>query len=312
MNTLQRKIHTMLHTPRIFMKKFESSPIFPLLSDKTALKIQYKNVFLRDLDLENPQTFNEKIQWLKLYNRNPQYTQMVDKYAAKAFVADKIGAEYIIPTLGVWDSFEDIDFDALPNQFVLKCTHGSGDVVVCTDKEKLDKEAAREKLSRALHTDFYKIGREWPYKNVPRKILAEQYMTDNGASGQADTGLTDYKFYCFNGVANCVMVCRDRHLHNTKFYFFDRNWTFCRYNRLGRSLPEGFTMVKPEQMDRMFELADTLSKDLPFVRVDLYECGGRIYFGELTFFPSSGFEDGFDLKSDTYLGSLITLPEKTV
>ena len=191
----------MTHTPRIFMKKFTASPVFKILPDKMALKIMYKNAFLKAIDLKSPKTFNEKLQWLKLYNRDPEYTKMVDKYEAKKYVASVIGEEYIIPTYGVYNSFNEIDFDALPDQFVLKCTHGSGDVVVVKDKDSFDKAAAEKKLTKSLKTNYYKISREWPYKNVKPRIIAEMYLEDSCDSHADDPsyepGLTDYKIFCF-------------------------------------------------------------------------------------------------------------------
>ncbi len=302
-NVLLRKISTMLHTRRIFMKKFAGTRLFRLLPDKTALKILYKNTYPEKLDLDNPQTFGQKLQWLKLYNRKPEYTRMVDKYEAKKYVADIIGEEYIIPTYGVWDSFDEIDFSKLPDRFVLKCTHGSGDVVICKDKARFDYAAAKKKLTRSLHVNYYKIGREWPYKNVKPRIIAEKYMVD----GQASESLTDYKFFCFDGKVDCVMLCLDRQLHDVKFYFFDKQWNLKRINVCGKNAPEGFTVPKPRKMDEMFELAGRLSRGFPFLRVDLYECDGQIYFGELTFYPAGGFDDDLLPETEAYLGRLIQL-----
>lgn len=315
MNTLKRKIHTMLHTPRIFMKKFEHSLIFPYLPDKLALQIQYNNRFLKPLDLENPQTYNEKLQWLKLYNRHPEYTKMVDKYAVKAYVASVIGSEYIIPTYGVWEHFDDIDFQLLPEQFVLKCTHGSGDVVICKDKCQLNLKEARIKLERSLRTDYYKISREWPYKNVKPQIIAEKYLEDDlpvderaGASVvPEDIGLTDYKIYCFNGEAKMLLIASDRFSEReTKFDYFDKDfhrldfdWTHPRSDTIPK---------KPKQFDEMFALAEKLSKDIAHVRVDFYETGGKIYFGELTFFHASGFEPFFPSEWDKKIGDWLLLP----
>ena len=170
---IRHKIDTLLHTKRIFWKKLVGSFVFRIIPDKSALKIIYRNIFERPLNLDRPQTFNEKLQWLKLYNRNPLYTTLVDKYAVKKWVSDKIGEEYIIPTYGVWDSFDEIDFNQLPNQFVLKTTHagGSSGVIICRDKETFDISDAKEKMSKSLKTDTYCICREWPYKNVPHRIL---------------------------------------------------------------------------------------------------------------------------------------------
>lgn len=271
------------------------------LSDTVYLKCLYYFTFGKRLNLKEPKTFNEKLQWLKLNNRNPLYTMLVDKYEVKKYVADIIGEEYIIPTLGVWDRFDDIDFDALPNQFVLKCTHDSGGLVICHDKKSLDIKNAKSKIETSLNNNYYYWGREWPYKNVTKKIIAEKFIADKNGE------LVDYKFFCFNGYVDCVMVCIDRHINDAKFYFFDRDWNLKRLNIRGEKAPKDFTLYKPECMDEMFHIAEILSKDIPFVRVDLYELDGKIYFGELTFFPDSGFDANLLTKTDEYFGSLIDL-----
>ncbi|MBR4006592.1 ATP-grasp fold amidoligase family protein [Fibrobacter sp.] len=283
--------------PKEFIKR--------LIPDSLYLKYRFKKLMGCPLNLQNPQTFNAKLQWLKLHDRQPQYSQLVDKYSAKKWAADKIGPQYIIPTLGVWSHFEEIDFDKLPNQFVLKCTHDSGSYVICKDKASFDVLTAKNKLSKALKTNFYYSNGEWPYKNVSPRIIAEQYMEDrNGA-------FVDYKFSCFNGVVDCVMVCLDRHLNDVKFYFFDRDWNLKRLNVRGKNAPEGFSIPKPSCMDEMFEIAAKLSKDIPFVRVDLFECDGKIYFGEMTFYPDSGFDANLLPETDEYFGQLIDLSKIT-
>ena len=275
---------------------------YPQIPDEDYLRRLYAIYMGKPLNLENPVTFNEKLQWLKLHDRKPIYTTMVDKAAAKEYVAEKIGAEHIIPTLGVWDRFDDIDFDSLPDRFVLKTTHDSGGVVICRDQKTFNKKAARKKLEKSLKRDYYAAYREQPYQNVPRRILAEQYMGSD--SGE----LVDYKFFCFGGHADCVMICLDRHLQTPKFYFFDQNWDLKRLNIRGKNAPEGFTVPKPENMDEMFRIAERLSRDMPFLRVDLYNVGGRIYFGELTFFPDSGFDANLLPETDRYFGALLKLP----
>ncbi len=300
MNVIKRKIYTLFHTPRIFMKKFESSFIFPILPDKLALKIQYKNRFLKNLDLENPKSFNEKLQWLKLYNRRLEYSTMVDKNAVKKYVASIIGEEYIIPTYGVWDNFDDINFDTLPNQFVLKCTHGSGDVVICKDKSQFDKKNARLKLNKSLKTNYYKISREWPYKNVKPQIIAEKLI------GNGKDSLPDYKFMCFNGDVKCIFVCYGRFSKTgTHATLFDRGWNALPfelgYHNIENDVP------KPQNYEKMITLSEKLSKNIPYVRVDFYEVDNQIYFGELTFFHGSGFEEITPIEWDYTLGSWIDL-----
>lgn len=266
------------------------------LPDELYLKLQYRAKLDKKLNLKNPKTFNEKLQWLKLYDRKPEYTIMVDKYLAKKYVADKIGEEYIIPTLGVWDSVDEIDFDLLPNQFVLKCNHNSGlGMCICKDKSKLDIAEVRRALANGLKQDYYHIGREWPYKDVPRKIIAEKYMGDS---------LNDYKLMCFDGKIKCSFVCSDRS-ENLKVTFFDNDW-----NRMPfiRHYPASDNKIpKPINFDQMIELAEILSKDIPFLRVDFYEIDGKIYFGELTFYPGCGYEEFTPEEWDERLGSWIKL-----
>jgi len=277
-----------------------------LFPDKLYLQILFFLKMGRKLNLKMPLSFNEKLQWIKLYNRNPLYTTLVDKYAVKNWVANKIGKEHVIPTVDVWDNAKDIDFDKLPNQFVLKTTNGGGgDVVICKDKSIFDKEKAIKHLNQGLKKSIYCKLREWPYKNVPPRIIAEKYMEDESGA------LVDYKFSCFDGYVDCVMVCLDRHLNETKFYFFDKNWNLKRLNIRGKKAPEGFTIPKPSCMDEMFELASKLSKGFPFVRVDLYAVHGQVYFGEMTFFPDSGFDANLLPETDEYFGKLIDLSKNT-
>ena len=273
------------------------------MPDDEYLRRQYKARLGYELDLDNPKTLNEKLQWLKLHDRKEIYSTLVDKYTAKDFVAKIIGAEYIIPTLAVWDEVEDVDFSILPNQFVLKGTHDSHGLVICKDKSKLDIEEAKKKLRETHDRNYYLKYREWPYKNVKPRIIAEKYMED-------ETGfLTDYKFYCFDGKADCVLTCFDRSLGDTKFYFFDRNWELKRYNKRGKEAPEGFTKPKPEGIDQMFELAEVLAKasEAPFIRVDFYNVYGQIYFGELTLYPSAGFDTGRLPETDRLFGDMLSL-----
>ena len=298
MNIVQR---TIMH----FVRKGS----FDFLPDKLYLKLVYFARMWKHLDLKNPCTMDEKLQWLKLYDKNPKYTKLVDKYAVREYIADLLGEEYLIPLLGAWDDPEDIDFNALPNQFVLKCNHNSGrGMCICRDKAKLDVTQVKEDLRKGLSQDYYLTGREWPYKNIRRRIIAEKYMTDSPDSVE----FTDYKFYCFNGYVDCVMCCYERSTGNPKFYFFDRNWELRRYNKRGKEAPEGFTMPKPKNMDKMFEIAEKLSEDVgaAFLRVDLYNSCGQIYFGELTFFPGSGFEPNRLPETDRYFGDLIKLDER--
>lgn len=272
-----------------------------LIPDSIYTRLKFKKNLRRWPDLREPRTFNEKLCWLKLHHRDSIMSTMVDKADAKQYVADIIGPEYIIPTYGVWSHVEQIDFGLLPLQFVMKGTHDSGRVIVCADKSELDIEEACKEMQRSLDRDFYAITREWPYKNVPHRIIAEKFIQ------QSDGGLTDYKFFCFNGYVDCVMVCLDRHIGCPKFYFFDKDWNFLRLNKRGVAAPDGFTLPRPEGIEKMFEIASILSKNQPFVRVDLYNVDGKIYFGELTFYPDGGVDPNILLSTDERWGKLLDL-----
>ncbi len=279
--------------------KYDIKKVIP---DSIYLKICYYQVFGKRLNLKKPKTFNEKIQWLKLYDRKPIYTTMVDKHEAKQYVASVIGDKYIIPTLGVWDQFREIDFSALPDQFVLKCTHDSGGLVICLDKTKFDIEEARKKINISLKRNYYYSSREWPYKNVTRRIIAEKYITDSES-----VDLKDYKLMCFNGKVKCTFVCSNR-TDSLRVTFFDNDW---RRMPFERHYPVSREMIKkPDNFDKMVELAEILSHNIPFVRVDFYEIKGKIYFGELTFYPGSGFEEFTPDEWDEILGDWIVLPKK--
>lgn len=271
-----------------------------LFSDKLYLQICYYLEIGKRLDLRNPKTMNEKLQWLKLYNRKPEYTTMVDKIMVKEYIANIIGDNYIVPLLGVWDTPDQIDFDSLPDKFVLKTNHSGGNtgVVIVSDKTKTNKDAIKKKLRISLRSDIYRRYREWPYKNVDKKVFAEAYLGDDVA---------DYKFYCYNGYVDAVMICVDRQLGDPKFYFFDKDWKLKRYNKRGKDAPEDFTLPKPDGIDKMFELASILSRNIPFARVDFYNINGKIYFGEITFFPASGFDKNRLPESDLLFGEMIQL-----
>lgn len=275
------------------------------LSDEEYLKKWFKLKFEKDLDLTNPKSFNEKIQWLKLYDRKPIYTTMVDKHDAKVYVAERIGEEHIIPTLGVWEDFDDIDFDVLPSQFVLKCTHDSGGLVIVRDKSKLDKSKAKKRIEKSLKTEYFYQGREWPYKNVKPRILAEQYMEDDSGNG-----LRDYKFYCFNGVPKFLYVSEGLEDHSTaKISFVTCDWEFAPYERSDYR-PFEKLPPKPQKFDQMLDFAAKLSDGTDFLRVDLYEINGQVYFSELTFFPCGGLMPFKDMKHDLEIGEMLHLSGK--
>lgn len=273
------------------------------MSDEKFIKRMYKASMGEEVNLDSPVTYNEKLQWLKLHNRNPLYTTLVDKYEVKKYIAEKIGEEYIIPTLGIWDSFDEIDFDKLPNQFVLKCTHDSGGLVICKDKAKLNLEKTKKIINKSLKKNYYYHLREWPYKDVKPRIIAEQYMEDP-AYGE----LRDYKFFAFNGSVKALFIATDRQTkgEETKFDFFDREYNhlpFTNGHPNAKNLPQ-----KPKCFEEMILLAEKLSVDIPQVRVDFYEVDGKIYFGEMTFFHFSGLMPFEPKEWDEAFGNWIVLP----
>ena len=274
-----------------------------IINDKLYLKILFKIHFNKKLDLKNPKTFNEKLQWLKLYDRNKIYTSMVDKYEVKKIVSDIIGEEYIIPTIDVYDKFDDIKFNALPNQFVIKCTHDSGGLVIVKNKLKLDIEFAKRKITKNLNYNYYYFGREWPYKNVKPRIIVEKYMNDG-----KNNELVDYKLMCFNGKVKCIFTCTDRYSEGLNVTFFDTNWNKMPFERHYPASPK--SIEKPQKLELMINLAEKLSGAIPFVRVDFYEINNKIYFGELTFYPGSGLEEFTPEEWDYKLGEWIILPTK--
>lgn len=277
------------------------------ISDSLYLKILYRIHFNKKLDLKNPKTFNEKLQWLKIHDRKDVYTKMVDKYEAKKYVSKIIGKDVIIPTIGIYDNFDDINFDKLPKQFVIKCTHDSGGLIIVKDKSKLDIKNAKKKINKSLKNNFYYAGREWPYKNVKPRIIIEKYMREEGKED-----ITDYKLMCFNGNVKCSFVCLNRNSKNgMNIDFYDRDWNKMPFER-GHYKNSGYTMNRPENYNLMIKLAEKLSIDIPFVRVDFYEIDKKVYFGELTFFPGSGFEEFNPQEYDKILGDWIELPTKKV
>lgn len=272
------------------------------MDDEAYLKRKYKACMGKEIHLDSPQTFNEKLQWLKLYDRKPEYTTMVDKYAVKMYVADIIGEKYIIPTLGVWNHFDEIDFDKLPNQFVLKCTHDSGGIVICKDKNKLDLKSAKKKIEKSLKQNYYWSGREWPYKDVKPRIIAEEYMID-----ESGYELKDYKFFCFNGEPKMMFIATDRG-SDTKFDFYDMEFNHLPFTN---GHPNANKQIKkPKNYSTMLALSAKLSFGIPHVRVDFYNINGKIYFGELTFFHWSGLVPFEPEEWDYKLGSWLKLPER--
>ncbi len=279
-------------------------PLF--LSEALYLRVRFRLEMGYSLHLKHPKTFSEKLQWLKLYNRRPEYTTMVDKYAVKDYVAAKIGREYVIPTLGVWNSPDEITWDQLPRQFVLKTTHGggSGGVVIVKDKDNTDKEAVSRKLSSALKQDIAYYSCEWPYRNVPRRIIAEEYIEP--AAGVAD--LPDYKWFCFDGEPRYCQVIQDRHSHET-IDFFDTAWNHQDFIGLNPAAsPAAQPPKRPKNLDAQIAIARKLSEGMSFSRIDLYEVNDKEYFGEITLYPASGFGVFTPDDYNVLLGQMMTLP----
>lgn len=282
-----------------------SRPFFAMLPPKAFVITKYYLYNHKWLNLNTPQTYNEKLNWLKLYYHNPLYTTLVDKLLVKEYVAEKIGREHIIPTLGHWDSFDEIDFDKLPNQFVLNTNHDSGGIVICKDKATFDKKAAKKKLMKSLKHDYYRFSKEWPYKNVKRQILAEQYMED-----ESGFELKDYKWFCFDGDPKALFIGSDRQVKEveTKFDFFDADF---KHLPIVNGHPNAILPIsKPNGFEKMKELARILSNGLPHVRIDFYDVNGQIYFGEMTFYHNSGFSVFEPDSWDKTFGSWIKLPTK--
>lgn len=275
-----------------------------LLPDKPYLSLKFYKEFGRFPNWKNPQTFNEKLQWLKLYYRKPEFTLMVDKYEVKEYVKKEIGDEYVIPTLGVWDKPEDIEWDVLPNQFVLKTTHGGGNegIVICRDKSSFNKDNSIRKLNKNLCTDLYTIWREWPYKNVQKRIIAEKYMQD-----ESGYELKDYKFFCFGGIPHFIQLDFDRFTeHKKNLYSLD--WELLPFEFNYPRHPECL-FQRPKGLNKMIEVAKKLSKGIPFVRVDLYNINGDIFVGELTFFPAGGMGKFQPKEWDKKFGDMLILPK---
>lgn len=297
-----KKIINYLKQPKKIIIYLMNKNFFFWMKDKTYLKLKYRLILNKKLDLNNPKTFNEKLQWLKLYDRNLNYTKMVDKYEAKKYVADIIGNEYIIKTLGIYKKFEEIDFDKLPKQFVMKPTHTSGDIFICKDKDKINYKKLRKKVNKWLKRKYYYFHREWPYKNIKPRIIIEEYMKDNTKKDE----LKDYKFMCFNGKVKCAFVCSDRYEKDgLKVDFYDLEWRKMPFQRHYPNSKEN--IPKPKNYELMIELAEKLAKGITFIRVDFYEINERVFFGELTFFPGSGFEEFTPEEYDEFLGEMLDL-----
>ncbi len=273
-----------------------------VLSDEQWIKLRFRMLMGKKCDLRDPKSFSEKIQWLKLNEHYEEYTDWCDKVKAKKLANPIVGSDHIVPTIGVWNSFDDIDFSKLPNRFVLKCNHDSGGVVICKDKDRFDYKAAKKKLDTCLKRDYYLSGREWPYKNIDRKILAEPYIEPDKGKNE----LIDYKFMVFNGKVKCSFTCTDRFSSTgLKVTFFDREWNVLPFDRKYPRSKEKIN--KPQNYDWMLEMAERIAHEWRFARVDFFETNGKTYLGEVTFYPGSGMERFYPEEWDYKLGSWLEL-----
>ncbi len=293
----------LLKTPGKMIAPLAQKGFFDWMGDEAFLKLRFRAEMGYKLDLEHPRTYNEKLQWLKLYDRNPLYARMVDKYRVKEYVASLIGEEYIIPLLGVYNSFEEIDFEALPRQFVLKCTHDSGSFYICRDKACLDKKRAEDILKRGLKRKTIRYAREWPYSLVTPRIIAEQYVED-----ESHEDLTDYKIFTFGGKAALILVNYGR-FGKRVHHLYSMEWELLDVSPRCPDEPPR-TIPRPGNLDQMIGLAEKLSQNLPHVRVDFYSVNSRIYFGEMTFYHRGGFGKFPPEEMGLWLGGLLVLPQR--
>ena len=267
------------------------------IPDKPFLKLEYRFLTGKPLNLKNPVTYDEKLQYLKLYDRKPVYTVMADKIAMRDFVAQRIGEGHTVPLYGVWDRAEDVDFDSLPDTFVIKCNHDSKGLSICTDKQSFNREEAARQLDKSLKRNHFWMAREWPYRNIEPRILAEQYIP----------GKTEYQVFCFAGEPKVMFV------PDTVDGRFCESFLDMDYREI-EDLSMGYPKLpsvpgKPECFEQMKEFCRALSADCPHLRVDFYVCGDSIYVGELTFFNDAGFAPVKTHEWDEKLGSWISLPD---
>lgn len=290
-----------IKNPKLIIIYILNFKILRIIPDTIYLKIKYRFHMGKKLNLDNPKTYNEKLQWLKLYDRNVVYTDLVDKYKVRNYISKFIGEEYLIPLLGVYDSFEEINFEKLPNDFVLKPNHTSGNIYICKDKSKIDYLELKKEVNRWLKRNYYWIHREWPYKNIKPKIICEKYMVD-----ESGTELKDYKIFCFNGEPKVLFIVTGREF-DMSFDFYDMEFNHLPFwNRYRNGVKE---IIKPKGFDEMVRLASELSKDIPHVRVDFYDINGKVYFGELTLYHASGYAEFHPEKYDEVFGEWLKLPK---
>lgn len=297
--TARRMLHAIMRPLSVCDVMLESKT-FIKLPDKTFLRLRYYFRLNKHLNLKNPKTFNEKMQYLKLYNRRFILTKMADKYAVKELVTSLIGKEYVVSLLGVWNGFDEIDFDALPKKFVLKTTHDCGGVFVCKDKKEMNKHNVRKKMEEHLTYNYYTHAREWPYKAIPRRIIAEEYIED-----PSQECLVVYKVFCFGGKPYLVQVIQGDKTERETIDYFDLEWKLL---SIKQNYPNSKVhMEKPNCLSRMLDLSEKLAGDMPFIRVDWYIVGDKLLFSEFTMYSDAGFEKFNPQYWDEKLGQHIDL-----
>lgn len=292
------RIKMIINNPRTIYLYLASKGLLKWMDDSNYLKLIFKVRMGYKLNLEHPETFSEKLQWIKINKRESSWTKMVDKYEVREYIAQSIGEKYLIPLLGVYDSFDKIEFDKLPEKFVLKCTHDSGGLIICKDKNKFDKNYAKKKIDKCLKKNYFYWGREWPYKNVKPRIVCEEFISDSKDSPD------DYKVLCFNGKAKLIELHRGRFDKHTQD-FYDIKWNKTSISQDG--ITSDIIYEKPKELDEMIRLSEKLAQGIPHVRIDWYIVNGKLYFGEITFFDGSGLDPFDNLEDDYLLGSWINL-----
>ncbi|WP_027631122.1 ATP-grasp fold amidoligase family protein [Ruminiclostridium cellobioparum] len=297
-----KKLVKGIKNPKLIILFFLSFRFSRLIPDKLYLKIKYNLLVGKELNLDNPQTFNEKLQWLKLYDRKHEYTKMVDKFEVRKYITETVGEEYLIPLLGVYDNYDEIDFDALPNQFVLKPNHTSGNVYICKDKSKINFKELKKEVNMWLKREYYWFHREWPYKNIKPRIICEKYMVD-----ESNIELKDYKIHCFGGMPKLIQVDFGR-FTNHRRNLFDIKWNYIDASILYPNDPDTI-IERPTNLDKVIEIASVLSKHFPYVRVDIYLVKAKIYFGELTFHHGAGYEQFKPSELELQMGRWLKLPD---
>jgi hypothetical protein len=303
MSKITTAISLLKNNPLGLFRAFGVNGLLNYIPDSIYLRIIFFTETKQKLDLKNPKTYNEKIQWLKLYNRRMEYISYCDKYDVRTIIQKILGEKYLIELIDVWDNVSDINWHALPDKFVLKCTHGSSSNIICKNKKSLDIYATEKKLRKWMKYNWYWFGREWPYKNVKPRIICEELL-------ETYDGMTpiDYKFMCFNGEPKLIQVHRNRFKRSYTKTYYDRDWN---KTNIIQGVPNSkFVEKKPSCFDEMIEISKKLSKDIPYIRVDLFEHKEAVYFGELTLYPTSGFENFSDVNHDILLGSWIDLGDK--